>query len=84
MAIWTHERIMPEDEPDKPIDFQRLEVGRFDIEVMDLDNGRWFVEVVDQCEGEIWEGEFDSEGEAKAAGIEWLRGQLQEWLEIFG
>jgi hypothetical protein len=86
--MWEHEIIESEDTdfgPDEPIEYEKLEVGAFvDLEIIHESDGRFFVQAVDDCNGEINIGTADDLESAKLMAERWALAQIAEMLKSLG
>ena len=87
MTNWEHEIIEPEDDQtESAIEYEKLSVGANwnDLEIIPVEDGRFFVQATDDCNGEIDIGHADSLEAAKLMAERWALAQIAEMLKALG
>lgn len=82
--MWKHEVITPEEDGDEPIEFERLATAYADLDVMELEDGKYYVEAVHSCDDETFVGHADSLEEGRQMAERWLLEQVAEMLRSLG
>lgn len=84
--MWTHETLDPLEPNDEPIEFERLSVGANwnDLEIIHEGDGRFYIQAVDDCDGEIEIGMAEDLEDAKRLAETWAIDQIADMLKRLG